>query len=99
MRQRQDFALNPRLTIELQKEDRQESVEDLLAGILRQGSMTVRQIVDCLMSEPYLEANITAQEVWVALLHLQDKKFLKLVGFSRGSVGSLDIEPLLRIFS
>jgi len=95
---KQEFALNPRLTLELKKENRQKSIEDLLVGILRQESMTTRQLVDCLMSEPYREANITAQEIWLALLRLQEKKILKLDGFKRTFVGSLDIEPLLRIF-
>ncbi|MBI2062392.1 MAG: hypothetical protein HYT64_01745 [Candidatus Yanofskybacteria bacterium] len=77
---------------------RQESIEKLLEGLLKQEAMTTRQMVDRLMSETYREANITAQEFWLALLHLQEKKLLKLAGFSRTFVGSLDIEPLLAIY-
>lgn len=76
---------------------RQDSIEKLIAGLLRQEPMTTRQLVDCLMSKPCLEANITVDEIWLALLNLQSHGLLGLSGFSRRSVGSLDIEPILKI--
>ena len=49
--------------------------EKLVLGLLANESMTAKQIVDCLMSDPY---DLTFNEVCVALKSLIDKELIVL---------------------
>lgn len=64
--------------------------EKLILGLISNHAMTMRQIIDCVMSEPY---ELDFKEARKALIHLNERGLLEL--HKHFLVDSMSIEPLL----
>lgn len=70
------------------------SIKELVYGVLREQSMTTRELVGCLLSEPYNISIADLPHIVLALDSLDEKGLLE-VGF-RVHNDNIDIEPVFQ---
>lgn len=92
------FPSGYRQEISIIASTRQEGINKLAKTYLRKESMSVKDLIKCLKSEPYLEIPISDKEIWLAIINLTSETTLRVNGFNISDGDITSVETILRIY-